>query len=231
MRVFGIDLIGYNLYHSNDKLLQKIIDHFEIRTILDIGANVGQYIEGVVRHGYKGQIYSFEPIPSVFQKLSRESKKYPNVKTFNLGVGSKETEIMMNIAENFASSSILNVGEVSLAAEPKTRTTHQEKIKITTIDSFFMNNKPFHKEILLKLDIQGYELEALKGAMQSLPSIKLIQTEMSFTSLYDGAPLYDEVVTFLNQQGFEIFTIIPGFRDERSGRMLQADGIFVRKKE
>ncbi len=120
------------------------------------------------------------------------------------------------------------MSNASLEAEPKTRTTHTEKIRITTIDSFFSSDGPFDKEILLKLDIQGYELEALKGALQSLSAIKLIQSELSFTRLYDGGPLYDEVVAFLNQQGFEIFTIIPGFRNKDSGRMLQADGIFVR---
>lgn len=229
LRFFGVDLVGYNLYHSNDVLLQTIISHFHISTILDVGANSGQYVEEVIRHGYNGRILSFEPIPSVFEQLSKMSRKYRNVRAYNIGMGNSETELMINVSENLASSSILNVGDASLAAEPKTRTTHQEKIRITTIDTFLKHNEPLDKEILLKLDVQGYELEALKGAILSLKQIKLIQTELSFTMLYEKGPLYDEIVSFLADHGFEIFTIIPGFRDERSGRMLQADGIFVRK--
>lgn len=228
LRFFGADLVGFNFYHSNEKLLQHLINHFRIETILDVGANAGQYAEELVQHGYKGKIYSFEPIPSVFLSLAKTCKKYQNIEVLNFGMGSKEAELTINVSENLASSSILRVNEASLAAEPKTRTTHQEKVLIKTIDSFF-NSKSLEEEVLLKLDVQGYELEALRGAILSLPRIKLIQSELSFTKLYYGGPLYDEVVSFLAEQGFEVFTIIPGFRDERSGRMLQADGIFVRK--
>jgi hypothetical protein len=72
-------------------------------------------------------------------------------------------------------------------------------------------------------------MEALRGAIKSLPQIKLIQTELSFTDLYESGPLFDEVIAFLREQGYGVFAIIPGFRDETSGRILQADGIFVKE--
>ncbi|HTF27963.1 MAG TPA: FkbM family methyltransferase, partial [Flavitalea sp.] len=150
-----------------------------------------------------------------------------NWNVYNLGMGSKEEEVMMNISENFVSSSILKVGEASLSAEAKTKTTHQEKIKITKLDTF-LESRVVPKEILLKLDVQGYEMEALKGSIGYLSQIKVIQVELSFTEIYEGAPLYDEIISFLKSHGYEIFSIIPGFRDERSGRMLQADGLFVK---
>jgi hypothetical protein len=54
------------------------------------------------------------------------------------------------------------------------------------------------------------------------------QTEMSFQPLYGGQPLFDEVYAYLAERGFTVFDIIPGFSDPKSGRLLQADGIFVR---
>jgi hypothetical protein len=81
------------------------------------------------------------------------------------------------------------------------------------------------------LDIQGYELEALKGARNSLQFIKLIQVELSLVALYEGSPLYKEVIAHIENNGFELYSIIPGFMDAKTGRLLQFDGIFLRKQE
>ncbi len=228
-RLFGVDIVKYNFYHSDAVLLQKVIREFRIATILDVGANTGQYALERLDKGFKGKIFSFEPIPSVYSKLEQAAKKHPQWATYPLGAGSSETEMMINVSENFVSSSILKVDSASLSAEPTTRITHQEKIKLTTVDSFFKQHPDMDKEILLKLDVQGFEIEALKGAVSSLDKIRIVQAELSFTKLYENGPLYDEVAGFLKSHHFELFSIMPGFRDDATGQMLQADGLFVRK--
>ncbi len=227
-RSFGLELSRYNLHHSEELLLKRIREHLGIHTILDVGANAGQYALQAMQHGFNGAIYSFEPIPGVFNQLEMVAAKYPRWHVHNTAMGASVEEVEIHVSENFVSSSILEVTAASTDAAPASRTTHQEKIKVSTVDVFFSNHAGLKKEILLKLDIQGYELNALKGAVSSLPSIKMIQVELSFTKLYEGGPLYDEVIDHLRRAGYELFTLIPGFRDEHSGRMLQADGIFVR---
>jgi FkbM family methyltransferase len=225
----GVDLIRHNIHTSNEILLQQILKNFNISVVFDVGANQGLYAKDIIEKGFQGKIYSFEPIPSVFAMLQQKSTNHSNWIALNLGIGSGEDEIEMNISENLVSSSIFRVSDASIKAEPQTRITHKERVKITTIDSFVAKEKISAQKIFLKLDIQGYELEALKGALKTLPNITLIQVELSFTRLYEGAPLFSEVVSFLENQNFEIFTIIPGFRDPNTGRMLQADGIFLNK--
>ena len=225
---FKFDVKRYNEHNSEELLLQTILRNFGIKAVLDVGANQGQYAQGLIDHGYKGKIYSFEPISSVFEVLKKTSAAYPRWSVFNLGLGSKEEELLINISENFVSSSILKVSELSTDSEPKTRITHGEKVKLSTLDALFAKQPEFDREILLKLDVQGYELEALRGAVKSLAQIKVVQAEMSFVQLYEGAPLYGEVIDFLKKNGFDIFTIIPGFRNGKTGQLLQADGIFVR---
>ena len=229
-RRFGVDLVKYDLRHSESKMLEHVIQQYKINTILDVGANIGQYAMDAIKNGYQGSIYSFEPIPSVYKTLEMTAKKYSGWQVFNLGAGRMEDEMMINVSENFVSSSILKVEEASLTAEPTTRITHQEKIKLTTIDSFLNSHPEIKGEILLKLDVQGYEMEALAGSLKSLSRIKLIQSELSFVNLYQNGPRYDEVAGFLKQQGFDMFTIIPGFRDDKTGRLLQADGLFIREQ-
>lgn len=226
----GWEIIRYNVDNSEEVLLQTILEYFNIRTTIDVGANEGQYALGILQQGYKHKIYSFEPIREVYEKLKANSVGYKQWKTFNLGMGGKPGELTMNISENFVSSSILKVEDIALKAQPQTRIVKQQVVKLIIIDDFFLAEEhDFEGEILLKLDVQGYELEALQGAIKSLPRIRLIQAELSFVPVYKGSPLFKDVVSFLEENNFEIYTIIPGFRDAKTGRMLQADGIFVRK--
>ncbi len=227
-RSIGFDVVRYDIANSEDVLLRTILQHFRIETVLDVGANKGQYALGILKHGYKGKIYSFEPILSVYKLLEKRSSNSFGWTALNLGVGSKDEEVMINVSENIVSSSLYKVRKESLVAEPTTRIVRQERIRITTLDKFLAEQN-FTGEVLLKLDVQGYELEALKGATGSLPGIKLIQAELSFVPVYDGIPLFGEIVSYLEQKGYKIFAIIPGFRDRKTGRMLQADGIFVRE--
>jgi len=228
VHALGFDVIPYNLHTSPNVLLQTILVNFNIGTVIDAGANEGQYASQIIRYGYKGKIVSFEPVPAVYQVLKQQSDGNPNWTALNLGLGNKEEELMINVSENLVSSSMYQVSSRSIEVEPTSRATRQERIKLTTVDSFF-EGAAIDGEVLLKLDIQGFELEALKGALASLPRIRIVQAELSFVPLYESAPLYSEVIAFLENQGFEIFTFIPAFVDDRTGRTLQSDGIFVRK--
>lgn len=225
----GYEVESYNIHTSEDVLIKTILQNFNIRTILDVGANEGQFSHKLIELGFDGKIFSFEPIASVFQMLQKNASPFPNWTPVHMGVGRQPGEHVINVSENLASSSLLSVNSASVLVDPTTRTARQESINVTTIDTFMRANGPLEEELLLKLDIQGYELEALNGALENLSRFKLIQAELSFTKVYEGAPLYKEVIAFLESYGFEIFTFIPAFIDSKTGRMLQADGIFIQK--
>lgn len=225
----GYEVESYNIHTSEEVLLKTILQNFNIRTILDVGANEGQFAHKLIELDFDGKIFSFEPIEAVFQTLQKNASPFPNWTPVHMGVGRQPGEHIINVSENLASSSLYAVNNESVSVDPTTRTSRQESIKVTTIDTFMRENGPLEKELLLKLDIQGYELEALHGALENLSQFKLIQAELSFTKVYEGAPLYNEVIAFMERYGFEIFTFIPAFIDSKTGRMLQADGIFARK--
>jgi len=228
-RTVGLEVKLYNHLNGEVPLLIKLIKDFNIKTVIDTGANTGQYASQLLRTGFKGTIYSFEPISKPFQILKKHAEGNSHWHPIQSAIGSKDDESFINVSENIVSSSIYEVNDNSLSAEPSTRTVRKEKIKVITLDSFFGKGNLLERDILLKLDVQGFELEALRGGIKALKEIRIIQAELSFVPLYKEAPLFLEVVSFLESQGFEIFTIFPGFRDATTGRLLQADGLFIKK--
>lgn len=227
-RLLGVEIKLYNFLNAEEPLLKKITTDYRIQTIIDVGANEGQYAASLLKNGFKGTIYSFEPISQPFEILRRRAEKNDQWVVTQAAIGSKDEMRVINVSENIVSSSLYEVGEVSLAAEPTTKIVRQEPIKVTTLDNFFKGEKKLKRGTMLKLDVQGYELEALRGALENLKTIEILQVELSFVPLYEGAPLFIEIASFLRQNGFDLFTFIPGFKDRKTGRLLQADGFFIR---
>ncbi len=84
------------------------------------------------------------------------------------------------------------------------------------------------RKLLLKIDTQGYEMSVLEGAQKLLPRACGVQLELSLAQLYDGQVLYLEMLQWLQARGFNLWSVIPGFVDPSSARMLQFDGVFFR---
>jgi FkbM family methyltransferase len=225
----GLEVSKKSIYNSSPHLIKRCADFYNIDLLIDVGANIGQYGMELRKTGFNRQLVSFEPIKEVFEKLKVNSRAYGNWHCYNFGVGAAIGELRINVAKNFESSSFLSVTELSTNAAPESQFFSEEKVSITTLDSFFSTQEYEANNIFLKIDVQGFELEVLKGINAILPKIKAIQIEMSFVPLYETGPLYREIIAYLDQMGFEVYTILPDFRDPVSGRMLQADGIFVKK--
>jgi FkbM family methyltransferase len=229
LRTYGIELTKFNPNNSNDALLLKCLNHFNIEFVIDVGANIGQYGNSIRQAGYKNHIISFEPISSVYKVLKSNIDSDKRWEAHNFGIGKGNEETIINVSKNLASSSILNVTEASTNAEPLSGFESKEIIQIISLDEFF-ENKGIKDNIYLKIDVQGYELEVLKGCQKMISQISVIQIEMSFIELYNDGPLFKDILEKMEYFGFEIYSIIPDFRDPVTGRLLQADGIFVNKK-
>ncbi len=99
------------------------------------------------------------------------------------------------------------------------------RVETTTVDLLLESaTRPF-----LKLDLQGYELEALEGASATLAIAPAVEVELSTVELYAGAPLLPEVLAFLDRKGYELFSCEPALVDYESARVLQLDGLFIRR--
>lgn len=227
----GFEIKRYTPINSVNALMRKIILQNKTDLLIDVGANSGQYGKLVRELGYEGDIISFEPIKSVFENLKSNANYDKNWRTENFAIGIKEEEALIHISENTFSSSILDIKDAHVSAAPESRYVSQERIRVMPLDKFITTDiLNSHNSIMLKIDVQGYEMNVIDGAVSLLPSIKIVQAELSFLPMYSNGPLYKDVITRMDSLGFELFSLIPEFIDPNSGRLLQADGIFFNRK-
>jgi FkbM family methyltransferase len=211
--------------------VRDVLRETRIDIVLDVGANIGQYGDLVLDTGFCGKLISFEAIPSVHARLAQHANRRSEswIVAPCCALGSVRGEAIINLAGNTVSSSLLPMRQEHVDALPQSAYVASQAVPVERLDEFAPKLLPPDGQLMLKVDTQGYELEVLRGATGLLPRTSALQVELSLVPLYQGAPTAVEAITFLDSLGFEVFSIVPGFKDRRSGRLLQADGIFVRR--
>jgi FkbM family methyltransferase len=231
-RAAGIDVRRWSLQSSVELQLQKILQHTEIDLVLDVGADTGQFALGIRNAGYRGTIVSFEPLTSAHRLLVTEARCDSNWIIYErCALGAEAGEIEINVSENMVSSSILPILDSHISAAPLSRYQGKESVPLVTLNSAAKKYIEGKKNILLKIDTQGYEWEVLNGASDIMLNITAALMELSLVSLYEGGKLWSEVISRMESYGFELWNIQSGFTDPRNGRTLQVDGIFIAKKK
>lgn len=206
----------------------SLFKQFNIDVVLDVGANIGQYA-GYLRHmQYKGAIISFEPLNDAFAELQQKVEKDELWKCYNYALGKKNEETFINVSQDSQSSSILQSTSQLNNAQSSTAYIKKQPIHVKTLDSVFDELTKGFKNVYLKIDVQGFEKDVLEGAEISLTQIKGIQVEMSFVELYENEMLFTEMFQYLESKGFFLCALRNGFMDVKTGRLLQADGIFYK---
>jgi FkbM family methyltransferase len=224
---------GYNIHvtpinpsNNENLLMMGLFKKYDIDMILDIGASRGQYVDSIRKMGYDRNFISFEPIKSAYTELEEKFKNDSKVKTYNVAIGNKYKDVFINVSKCDLCSSVLDVSDKTIQIEPGTKHISKEKCKMRPLDSFY---NEFNVNVMLKIDVQGFEKQVLMGAEQTLKDASIVFIEMSLVELYKGEASFSEIVNILEKKGFEIFAITPAFMDNSNGRMLQVDGLFIKK--
>ncbi|HZC73372.1 MAG TPA: FkbM family methyltransferase [Jatrophihabitans sp.] len=197
-----------------------------IDTVLDIGANTGQFARLLRQSGFSGRIHSVEPLQRAFLRLENAARADTHWTVQRAAVGAATGTLTMNVSGNSVSSSVLPMLDRHEAAAPSARYVAQEKVPAVTVDDIVSAHDLAPERTLLKVDVQGYEKAVLDGAAQTLPKFRGVRTEMSLVPLYDGQALMPEIVGELGELGFELWFVEPGFVEPETRRLLQLDGVF-----
>ncbi|WP_018078845.1 FkbM family methyltransferase [Thiobacillus denitrificans] len=225
----GVEVNWYNPAQSDIARLFKLFETHKIDTILDVGANDGGYGKMLRQGGYTGAILSFEPLAEAHGKLVDAAAGDTAWQIASrMAIGASAGEIEINVAGNSTSSSILPMQSSHESAAPQSRYVGTEKVPLNRLDGVIHPFIEQSRKLLLKVDTQGYEMPVLEGAESLLPRVHGIQLELSLVPLYEGQVLYKAMIEWLAARGFELWSVMPGFVNQSSGRMLQMDGVFFR---
>jgi FkbM family methyltransferase len=189
-----------------------------IRGIIHVGGHIGQEIPVYSEIGIKNVVF-FEPLKDVFFELEKNAKPH-GYKCINTALGAKRQSGKIN-------REFKNGGQSSSFMQPKRHLDYYPDItfdsvelaQIETLDSYNFNGK----YNLLMADVQGYELEVLKGAVKTLEKIDYLYLEVNREELYSGCPMFEQIESFVRPYGFELKEIF--WTDRNWG-----DAFFVKTK-
>jgi FkbM family methyltransferase len=205
----------------------KLIDN--PNTVIDIGANKGQFTL-ITRHILpKAKIISFEPLASPANKFDSLFNNDSNVIFYRSAIGPEKKSSLIHVSKRNDSSSLLPIGIGQSNIFPGTDESHTEKVKVAPLHHFLQKND-FVPPVFVKIDVQGYELQVLKGCDELTHLFNYIYVECSFMELYEKQALAHEVITFLNSRSFHLKGIYNTFYDKK-GIPIQSDFLFERVDE
>ncbi len=229
-RKLGFEIRRYHPSTSEIARMKQLFTYHNINLVLDVGANVGQYAKFLREFGYRGKIVSFEPLSTAYSHLKALSSRDPLWEIApRTAIGDETGEIAINISSNSYSSSVLDMLDSHVKAAPESAYIGSEKVKLSRLDTIAQEYiKQDVNSIFLKIDVQGFEKQVIEGADRILPQVKGIQVELSLVPLYKDQLLFKEMLELIEQLGYELHGVIPGFADPRTGRLLQMDGIFFK---
>jgi FkbM family methyltransferase len=196
----------------------------DLATVIDIGANRGQFALAVRKWAPAARIISFEPLPgptSIFRSVFAGDN---HVKLYQTAIGPKVEQRAMHLSKRDDSSSLLPISPVQTAAFPGTAEVATFNVPVGPLSEFICADE-LKPRSMLKLDVQGFEYEALLGCEPLLAHFQWIYCECSFIELYAGQRLASDVIALLADRGFSIDDIHnPIYSD--CGRCIQADLLF-----
>ena len=203
-----------------------VLKQLSCQTVIDIGANRGQFALAV-RYVYPfANIISFEPLPKPAALFRRIFSKDNAVILYNAAIGPKSEQREMHVSARDDSSSLLPISSLQEEIFPGTSEVETAEVHVAPLDSF-VDEADINSPALLKIDVQGYELDALQGCESLLSKFEYVYCECSFVELYSGQKLAADVIDWLSNREFRISGMYnPAY--DRDGKVIQADFLFRR---
>jgi FkbM family methyltransferase len=212
------------LGHIDTLELVELARQAGISVIYDIGANIGTWSLLAKSIIPSARIHAFEPLAKHQAKFLRTFADREDVTLHPIAVGSDNATETFHVTDFSDASSLLQPNEASWS-QFGVREVQQFPLQVFRLDDY-RRDKQLSWPELIKLDIQGFELEALRGGPECLTSAKAIITEVSFIEYYEGQCLFHDLVTYLAQ--FGLFMRAFGINTPTGSPVGQTDVLFMR---
>jgi FkbM family methyltransferase len=197
-----------------------------IGTVLDVGANEGQFIKSARVLFPQASILAFEPNPQLTKSL--QNLLPPETGTVcQIACGRKAGTMPLHLMKFSPASSLLRPTSLRIPDFPAAETEETIAVKVDRLDSVVKGHALARKPYLLKIDVQGFELEVLHGAVDILPDISAIVCEVNAVPFYQGQAGLEEIYAFARQHNFRLVDIGEPIRHRHSGEVLYFDVAFL----
>ncbi len=174
-------------------------------TIFDVGGNVGEYSQSILNLKKDSHITIFEPSKKNCKILNKKFKNYKNIKIENLGVSNKNG--FAKLYHNTPGSPLASLYKRSFLGSKKVRMNGFEKIRITKIKNY-MDKNNIKKIDLIKLDVEGYEMECLKSLENYINKVRVVQFEFGGCNI-DTRSYFRDFWIFFDKNKFDLYRITP----------------------
>lgn len=206
---------------------ERTLGRLHCKTVVDIGANRGQFALAARRCFPKARIFSFEPLPEPAAKFRQVFASDPLVKLHEVAIGDKSHDATIHISAADDSSSLLPISELQSNLFVGTHEIGTKTVRVEPLERL-LTAAEIEPLALLKLDVQGYELVTLKGCFALMERFQYAYVECSFMELYEGQAMAGDVCALMREQGWTLDGIYNPHYDT-DGRAIQADLLFVAK--
>ncbi|WP_199268706.1 FkbM family methyltransferase [Cognatiluteimonas profundi] len=203
---------------------ESLLKQISCRTVVDIGANRGQFALVAMEMFPEAQIFSFEPLTKPAETFRRVFADR-TAKLFPVAVGPTRSQELIHLSARDDSSSLLPITSAQSALFPGTEEISTQTVEVSPL-GLQIKADQIVAPALLKMDVQGFELSALAGCEDLLSRFCYAYIECSFIELYEGQALADEVIRWMAARGFSLDGVYNVSFDLK-GRAIQADFFFA----
>jgi len=195
-----------------------------IAVVYDIGANVGTFSVLAKSVIPGAAIHAFEPLPEHIAEFHNRFASATDVSLHPVALGPENGPALLHVTDFSDASSLLPSTEANLL-QHGVKEAAQLLLQMHRLDDFGQEHQ-LPRPDLLKLDVQGYELEVLRGATESLKTTKAVIAEVSFVEYYKGQCLFHDLVAFLAESGLLVRAF--GVNTRTGVALSQTDVLFMR---
>lgn len=234
-RSFGYDIVPLREMRERDFALhlRELLTRLNIDCVLDVGANVGQYRDFLRdRVFYEGTIVSFEPVARHVELLQARARADAawHIEGYALGARDEQMAINVMVSDQFSSflepdnRQVQEFSELNVPCAKEAVTVRTLDVVLPVLQERLGFERPY-----LKLDTQGFDIEVLRGAGDSLQSVRALQTEASVLGIYKGMPGYMDTLRHLDGLGFDITGMYAVSRDTAL-RLVEFDCVMINRR-